>query len=133
MVQVPYRGDAPALTDVVAGRAQVMFAGSTALEHIKAGKLRPLAVTTTARWDALPGVPTVSDFVPGYEASGWQALGAPSNTPTTIIDRLNHEINAGLADPALSARYSELGVTLIPGSPADLAKRIADDIENGPR
>jgi tripartite-type tricarboxylate transporter receptor subunit TctC len=129
MVQIQYRGDAPALTDVVAGRAQVMFAGSTALEHIKAGKLRPLAVTTAARWDALPDVPTVSDFVPGYEASGWQALGAPSNTPTTIIDRLNHEINAGLADPALSARYRELGVTLIPGSPADLAKRIADDIE----
>lgn len=129
MVQVPYRGDAPALTDVVAGRAQVMLAGSTALEHIKAGKLRPLAVTTAGRWDALPDVPTVGDSVPGYEVSGWQALGAPGNTPTAVIDRLNREINAGLADPALRARYTELGVTLIPGSPADLAKRIAADIE----
>jgi tripartite-type tricarboxylate transporter receptor subunit TctC len=129
MVQVQYRGDAPALADVIAGRAQVMFAGSTALEHIRAGKLRPLAVTTSARWDALAGVPTVGDFVPGYEASGWQALGAPKKTPVEVIDRLNREVNAGLADPKLRARYTELGVTLLPGSPADFAKLIAEDIE----
>jgi tripartite-type tricarboxylate transporter receptor subunit TctC len=129
MVQVQYRGDAPALLDVIAGRAQVMFAGSTALEHIRAGKLRPLAVTTAERWDALPGVPAVGDFVPGYEASGWQALGAPKATPAAVIDTLNREVNAGLADPKLKARYTELGVTLLGGSPADLAKLIAEDIE----
>jgi tripartite-type tricarboxylate transporter receptor subunit TctC len=129
IVQVQYRGDAPALTDVIAGRDQVMFAGSTALEHIRAGELRPLAVTTADRWDALPDVPTVGDVVPGYEASGWQALGAPRNTPPAIIDRLNREINAGLADPKLKARYTELGVTLLGGSPADFAKLIAEHIE----
>ena len=129
MVQVQYRGDAPALTDVIAGRDQIMFAGSTALEHVRAGKLRALAVTTAERWDALPDVPTVGDFVPGYEASGWQALGAPRNTPPAVIERLNHEVNAGLADPALKARYSELGVTLLPGSPADFSRLIAEDIE----
>jgi tripartite-type tricarboxylate transporter receptor subunit TctC len=129
MVQVQYRGDAPALTDVIAGRAQVMFAGSTALEHIRASELRPLAVTTAARWDALPGVPTVGDFVPGYEASGWQALGAPKATPRAIIDRLNREINAGLADSRLRARYAALGVTLLGGTPADFASLIAEHIE----
>jgi tripartite-type tricarboxylate transporter receptor subunit TctC len=129
MVQVQYRGDAPALLDLIAGRAQVMFAGSTALEYVRAGKLRPLAVTTATRWDALPDVPTVADFVPGYEASGWQALGAPKATPAAIIERLNREINAGLADSALRARYAALGVALLGGSPADLAKLIAEHIE----
>src|SRR5262249_25028860 len=97
-------------------------------EHVRAGELRALAVTTAERWTALPDVPTVGDFVPGYEASGWQALGAPKNTPAAVIERLNREVNAGLADPALKARYTELGVTLLPGSPSDFAKLIAEDI-----
>ena len=130
MVHVPYRGAAPALTDLLGGQVQVMFSGPVGLlEYIQAGKLRALAVTTATRADALPDVPTVGDFVPGYEASGWFGIGAPKNTPAEIIDTLNQEINAALADPKIKARLVELGVTVLPGSPADFGKLIAEETE----
>jgi tripartite-type tricarboxylate transporter receptor subunit TctC len=129
IVHVHYRGDGPALTDVIGGQVQVMFAGSATLEHIRAGKLRPLAVTTATRWDALADIPTVADSVPGYEASGWQGLGAPVKTSAEIVDKLNREINLGLADAKIKARYADLGVTAIGGAPADFAKLIAADTE----
>ncbi len=127
IVYVHYHGDAPALTDVIGGRVQAMFAGAVAVELIKAGKLRPLGVTTAKRFEILPDVPPIGDFVPGYEASGWQGLGAPKNTPAEIVDKLNKEINAGLADPKLKAQYAELGGVVVPGSPADFGKLIADE------
>ena len=99
------------------------------IEHIKAGKLRALAVTTATRLDVLPDIPTVGDFVPGYEASGWIGLGAPKNTPAEIIDKLNKEINAGLADPKIKARLADLGGTVLAGSPAEFGKLIADETE----
>jgi tripartite-type tricarboxylate transporter receptor subunit TctC len=130
IVHIPYRGGAPALTDLIGGQVQVYFGSiSEAIEYIKAGKVRPLAVTTTTRSDALADVPTVADFVPGYEASAWFGVGAPRNTPAEIVDRLNKEINAGLADPKLKARLAELGGDPLPGSPADFGKLIADETE----
>ena len=130
MVHVPYRGEAPALTDLLGGQVQVMFATMPpSIEYIRAGKLRALAVTTATRSEALPDVPTVGDFVPGYEASAWFGIGAPKNTPAEIIDKLNKEINAGLADPKMKARLADLGGTVLAGSPADFGKLIADETE----
>jgi tripartite-type tricarboxylate transporter receptor subunit TctC len=130
LVHVPYRGGGPVMTDLLGGQVQVLF-GSTSLtiEQIRAGKLRPLAVTTATRWEGLPDIPTVNDFVSGYEASAVLGLGAPRNTPAEIIDRLNKEINAGLADPKIKARLADLGGTALAGSPADFGKLIADDTE----
>ena len=110
MTHVPYRGSAPALTDLLGGQVQVVFDTTLAsIEYIRAGRLRPLAVTTATRLEALPEIPTVSDFLPSYEASGWYGVGAPRNTPTEVIDKLNKEINAGLADPKIKARLADLG------------------------
>jgi tripartite-type tricarboxylate transporter receptor subunit TctC len=130
MVHVPYRGDAPALTDLVGGQVQVMFGNMpSSIEHIRAGNLRPLAVTTATRSEALPDLPPVGDFVPGYEASTWQGLGAPGNTPAEIVDKLNKEINAALSDPKIKARLADLGGTVLGGSPADFGRLIADETE----
>lgn len=130
MVHVPYRGQAPAIADLLSGQVQVLFATSPAsMEFIKSGKLKALAVTTAVRAEALPDLPTVGDTVPGYEASAWYGLGAPHKTPAEIIDRLNKETNAGLADARLKVRLADLGGTLIPGSPADFGKLIAEDTE----
>jgi tripartite-type tricarboxylate transporter receptor subunit TctC len=130
LVDVPYRGGAPALTDLLAGHVQVMFDNMpTSLEYIKAGKVRPLAVTTATRSDALPDLPTVSEFVPGYEVSSWFGMGVPRDTPTEIVDKLNSEINAGLADLNLKAQLMRLGSTPFGGSPADVGKLIAEDTE----
>jgi tripartite-type tricarboxylate transporter receptor subunit TctC len=130
MVHVPYRGEAAALTDLLGGQVQVMFATMPAsIEYIKAGKLRSLAVTAATRLDALPNVPPVGDFLPGYEVSAWQGVGAPKNTPAEIIAKLNNEINTGLADPKLKVRLADLGGTVIAGSPADFGKLIADESE----
>ena len=130
MVHVPYRGGAPALTDLISGQVQVMFGPLPAsIEFIRAGKLRALAVTTTTRSQALPDIPTVGEFVPGYEASGWNGLVAPKNTPTEVIDKLNKEINAGLADPDIKTRLADLGGTPLAGSPADFGKLVADETE----
>jgi tripartite-type tricarboxylate transporter receptor subunit TctC len=130
MVHVPYKGAAPALTDLLGGQVQVYFGFALGpIGHIRAGTLRALAVTTATRSEALPEVPTLGDFVPGYEASGWQGVGAPKNTPTEIINKLNSEINAALADPKIKARLAELGGTPLPGSPADFGRLIAEDTE----
>jgi tripartite-type tricarboxylate transporter receptor subunit TctC len=130
MVHVPYRGEAPALTDLLAGQVQVMFGSETAtIEQIRAGKLRALAVTTAQRSQLLPDLPVLGDFVPGYEASGWFGVGAPKNAPAAIVEKLNKEINAGLADPRIKARLADLGGTLLAGSPADFGKFIADETE----
>ncbi len=121
MVHVPYRGAAPALTDLLGGQVQVYFGPMPpSIEHIRSGKLRALAVTTATRSEALPDIPTVSDFVPGYEASRWYGIGAPKNTPAEIIDKLNKEINAALADPKMKARLADLGGTVL----AELARRL---------
>src|SRR5947208_14978979 len=123
LVHVPYRGGAPATTDLVGGHLHVIFCPvSESIEHIKAGKLRPLGVTTARRLDVLPDVPPVADFVPGYEASGFGGVGAPRNTPPEIIDLLNKELNAGLADSKVKARIIELGGTVLGGSPAEFGK-----------
>jgi len=130
MVHVPYRGGGPALTDLLGGQVHVMFPGTTAsIEYISAGRLRPLAMTTTTRSDALPNIPTVSDFVPGYEASAWYGIGAPRNTPVEVIDKLNKEINAGLADPKIKARLADLSNAPLALSPADFGKLIAGETE----
>jgi tripartite-type tricarboxylate transporter receptor subunit TctC len=130
MVHVPYRGQAPAMTDLLGGQVQVMFDSVvSSLSHIRAGKLRPLAVTTSTRSEALPDIPTLGDFLPGYEASIWFGVGAPRNTPSEIVGRLNKQINAGLADPKIKARLAEQGGTVLPGSPADFGKLIADETE----
>jgi tripartite-type tricarboxylate transporter receptor subunit TctC len=130
LVHVPYRGGAAAVADLLAGHIQVMFdVIPESIEHIKAGRLRVLAVTTRARADALPEVPTVGDFVPGYETINWWACGAPSNTSGEVVRSLNKAINNGLADPKLKARFAELGGTVLPGSPADLGQLIADETE----
>ena len=130
LVHVPYRGGGPVMTDLLGGQVHVLF-GSTSLtiEQIRAGKLRPLAVTTATRWEGLPDLPTVSEFLPGYEASAWSGVGAPRNTPAKIIDTLNKEINAALADPTMKARLADLGGTVLTGSPADFGKLIADETE----
>jgi tripartite-type tricarboxylate transporter receptor subunit TctC len=130
MVHVPYRGEAAALTDLIGGQVQVYFSLlPAAIEHCKSGTLRPLAVTTTVRSEILPEVPAIGEFVPGFEATFWAGIGAPKNTPVEIIQRLNQEVNAGLADPKLKARFAEMGGTMLPGSPADLGKLIADETE----
>jgi tripartite-type tricarboxylate transporter receptor subunit TctC len=130
MTHVPYRGGGQVMTDLIAGQVQVSFIGLTvAIEHIRSGKLRALAVAAATRSDVLPDIPTVSDFVPGYEASAFWGVGAPKNTPAEIVDKLNKEINAGLADPKIKARLADLGGTVLPGSPADFGKLIADDTE----
>jgi tripartite-type tricarboxylate transporter receptor subunit TctC len=130
MVHVPYRGGAPVLTDLIGGQVQVSFIGPVAsIEYIKAGKLRALAVTTTTRSEALPDLPTMSSFVPGFEAKSWYGVGVPRNTSAEIIDRLNKEINAGLADSKMTARLAELGSTVLALSPAGFGKLIADETE----
>jgi tripartite-type tricarboxylate transporter receptor subunit TctC len=130
MIHVPYRGLAPALTDLLGGQAQALFGALTSsIEYIRAGKLRALAVTTTARSEALPDLPTIGEFLPGYEASQWYGIGAPKNTPAEIVDRLNKEINAALADPKIKARLADLGGTPLVGSPADFGKLIAEETE----
>lgn len=128
MVHVPYRGGAPALVDMLSGQVQVRFGVVTeSLSHIKSGRLRALAVTTATRSALLPDTPTVAEFVPGYEASGWAGVGAPRNTPPEIVEKLNKEINAGLTE--LKPRFAEIGATVVIGSPADFAKFIAEETE----
>jgi tripartite-type tricarboxylate transporter receptor subunit TctC len=128
MQHVPYRGQAPALVDLLGGQAQVMFDTVPAsMQYLRSGKLRPLAVTTAARAEALPELPTVADFVPGYESSALYGIAAPRNTPTENVDKLNREINAALADPKMKARLADLGGTELPGSPSDFGKLIADE------
>jgi tripartite-type tricarboxylate transporter receptor subunit TctC len=130
MVHVPYRGEGLALTDLLGGQVQVMFsASSVSLESVKAAKLRALGVTTSARWDAMPDIPTVSEFVPGFEASGWFGVGAPKDTPAETIDKLNKAINAALANPDIKARIADLGGDPFPSSPADLGKFIVKEAE----
>jgi tripartite-type tricarboxylate transporter receptor subunit TctC len=130
MTHVPYRGSAPALTDLLGGQVQVVFDTTLAsIEYIRAGRLRPLAVTTATRLEALPDIPTVGDFLPGYEASGWYGVGVPKNTPAEIVGKLNQEINAALADPKIKAQLADLGGTVLAGSPADFGKLIAEDTE----
>jgi tripartite-type tricarboxylate transporter receptor subunit TctC len=130
MVHVPYRGGAPALTDLISGQVQVMFDNiPTCAEHVKSGKLRGLAITSTTRSEVLPDLPPVADFLPGYEASAWYGFGAPKGTPPEIIARLNKETNAVLADATAKKRFAELGAFLLPGSAADFGKLLADETE----
>jgi len=129
MLHVPYRGSAPMLVDLIGGHVQAAFDNlPSSIEYIKAGKLRPLAVTTSARLDILPDIPTLAETLPGYEASAWIGIGAPANTPTDTIDALNKEINAGLLDPRIKARVASLSAIEIGGSPADFGKLIAEDV-----
>jgi tripartite-type tricarboxylate transporter receptor subunit TctC len=130
LVHIPYRGQGPALTDLLGGDVQVLFAtapGTT--DYIRTGKLRALAVTSASRAEVLPELPTVKDFVPGYEASQWYGLSAPKNTPAAIVDKLNKEINAAIADPAMKARLAAIGGEPLPGSPADFGKLIAEETD----
>jgi tripartite-type tricarboxylate transporter receptor subunit TctC len=130
MVHVPYRGGGPALTDLLGGLVQVMFVTTvSSIEHINTDRLRALAVTTMSRAEALPDLPTMDSFLPGYEASVLQGIGAPKNTPVEVIDKLNKEINAGLADPKLKARLADVGGTPLVGSAADFGRLIADETE----
>jgi tripartite-type tricarboxylate transporter receptor subunit TctC len=130
MQHVPYRGEAPALNDLIGGQVQVVFGSVPAsIQYVRAGKLRALAVTTATRSELLPDLPTVAEFMPGYESSTWYGIGAPKSTPVDIIDRLNVEINAALADPTLKARMADLGGRAIGGSPADFSELIATDTE----
>ena len=130
MVHVPYRGGALALTDLIAGQVQVMFDNiPTSIQHIRTGALRPLAVTTAERMELLPDVPVVADVLPGFEASAWYGVGAPKGTPAEIIDRLNREINAILAEPKVKARFVELGAALVTGSATDFRKLLVDETE----
>jgi tripartite-type tricarboxylate transporter receptor subunit TctC len=130
MTHVPYRGAGPAVTDLLGGQVQVYFGSApAAIEHIRAGKLRVLAVTTAAPFDGLPGVPTVANFVPGYEASQWFAVGLRKSAPAEIVDQLNKEINAVLADAKMQARLADLGTTVFPGSPADLARFVVEETD----
>jgi tripartite-type tricarboxylate transporter receptor subunit TctC len=130
MVDVVYRGDILALTDLLGGQVQAQLAGSSAaIEHFKAGRLRVLGVSTAARRDELPEIPAIGEFVPGYEATGWQGLGAPKGTPIEIVEKLNQEINAGLAQPAMKARLAEQGGSALAGSPAGFGKLIAYDTQ----
>ena len=130
MVHVPYRSTPPALTDLIAGQVEVLFDNlSASTEHIKTGRVRALAVTTAVPVEALPGVPTVASFIPGFEASIWFGVGAAANPPSDIIGRLNAEINAGLADPQVKARVADLGATVLAGSSADFGRLIANESE----
>jgi tripartite-type tricarboxylate transporter receptor subunit TctC len=130
MQHVPYRGESPALNDLIGGQVQVVFGSVPAsIQYVRAGKLRALAVTTSTRSEVLPDLPTVAEFVPGYESSTWYGIGAPKSTPADVVDRLNVEINAALADPTLKARLADLGGTAIGGSPADFGELIAADTE----
>jgi tripartite-type tricarboxylate transporter receptor subunit TctC len=130
MVHVPYRGGAPAVSDLLAGQVQVMFEFmATSIEHVRSGGLRALGVTTAVRSRALPDVPTLAEFLPGFEATSWLGMAAPKQTPPEIVDRLNREINAALADPKMRARIAELGAEPAPGSPAEFVKVIAADTE----
>jgi tripartite-type tricarboxylate transporter receptor subunit TctC len=130
IVHVPYRGVAPALTDLIAGQVQMMFGGlASSIGYIKGGRLRALAVTTATRSDALPDIPTVGEFLPGYEASIWYGVGVPTGTPAEIIDKLNKEINTALADPTFKARLADVGGSALSGSPADFGRLIADETE----
>src|SRR5262249_44282146 len=131
MIHVPYRGGGPALIDLIAGQVQVYFAGAQeTIEYVRAGsKVRVLAVTSRTRAEALPDIPTRAEFVRGFEASAWFGLGAPKSTPPEIVEKLNKEINAALADPRIKARLADLGSTVLPGLPADFGKLIADETE----
>jgi tripartite-type tricarboxylate transporter receptor subunit TctC len=130
LVHVPYRGGAPAITDLIAGQVQVVFSTvPESIEFIRAGKLRSLAVTTTTPVPVLPGIPTIAEYLPGYEASGWQGLGAPKKTPDEVIAKLNREINEAISDPTIKARLAEFGGIPVLGSPADCGKLIADETE----
>jgi len=129
MVHVPYRGGAPAFTDLLGGQVQVMISSVLAIEHIRAGRLRALAVTTARRSELLSDIPTLGEFLPGYEASSWFGVGVPKGTPAEIVERLNREINTGLADPNVNARLTDLSGTVLPGSPADFGKLVADETE----
>jgi tripartite-type tricarboxylate transporter receptor subunit TctC len=130
MVHVPYRGGGPAFNDLLAGQVQAMFPTTvSSMGYIRDGRLRALAVTAATRSEVLPGIPTVGEFVPGYETSQWYGVGVPTNTPTEIVDKLNKEINAGLADPKIKARLADLGGTVLAGSPADFGKLIAEETE----
>ena len=130
LLHVPYRGSGPMLTDLVGGQVQMAFDNLPAsIEHIRAGKLRALAVATAMRSEVLPNIPTVADFLPGYEASAWNGVGVPKGTPAEIIDKLNKEINAALADPRISARIAELGAAAFPTSPSEFGKFVADETE----
>jgi len=129
MVHVPYRGGTAVLTDLIGGQVQVLFIGTETIGHIKSGKLRALAVTTATRLDLLPDIPTVAEYLPGYEVSAWFGIGAPRNTPTEIIDKLNNEINAGLRDPKIRARLADVGGASLTGSPGEFGKLIADETE----
>jgi tripartite-type tricarboxylate transporter receptor subunit TctC len=130
MIHVPYRGGGPALSDLIAGQVQVMFVTTASpIEYIRAGRLRALAVTTATRSEALPDIPTLGEFLPGYEASNWFGVGAPRNTPVEVIDKLNKEINAGLTDPKIKARLADLGGDVLALSPTDFGKFIADETE----
>jgi tripartite-type tricarboxylate transporter receptor subunit TctC len=134
LVHIPYRGSPQVLTDLLGGQVQVYFSPMTgSIEHIRAGTLRALALTIPMRWEGLPDIPTVGEFVPGYEASAVWGLGAPRNTPAEIVDKLNKEINAGLADLRMKTRFAELGGTVLPGSPADFGKLIAEETEKWAR
>src|SRR5262249_46778688 len=128
MVHIPYRGGAPAIANLIAGQVQVMFTSPFGLiEHINGGKLRALAVTSRTRSDALPDVPPIGDFVPGYEVIAWFGVGAPTNTPVEIVDKLNKEINAALADPKMKARISDLGAEPFVSSPSDFSKLVVEE------
>jgi tripartite-type tricarboxylate transporter receptor subunit TctC len=130
LVHVPYRGAGPALTDLLGGQVLISFAGiAGSIEYVRSGKLRALAVSTATRSEALADVPTVSEFVPGFEAGDWLGVGAPRNTPTEIIDRLNKEIAAGVSDPKIKARFADLGGTALTLTPAEFGKLIADETE----
>ena len=130
MIHVPYRGGALALTDMIGGQVQVMFDNiPTAMEFVRSGKLRGLAVTGASRSETLPDLPTVADFLPGYEATSWYGLGAPKGTPAEIVEKLNREVNAILAEPKTKARFLEIGASLLPGSAAEFGKLVADETE----
>jgi len=130
MLHIPYRGAAPALTDLLGGQVHVMFDNMpSSIEHIRAGRLRPLAVTSTTRLEELPDIPTMGEFVPGFETSAWGGIGAPKNTPAEIIDALNREINAALADPKMQARFADLGGQVLALSPSEYARRITEETD----
>jgi tripartite-type tricarboxylate transporter receptor subunit TctC len=130
LVHIPYRGGAPAITDLIGGQVQVIFSPvAESIEHIRASKLRPLAVMSRTRLEVLPNLPTVAEFLPGYEASGWQGIGAPKNTPVEIIDKLNKEIGVGLTDPKIMARIADLGGSVLAGSPVTFGRLISDSVE----